>query len=1213
VNRKLQSIKKSDISADGLSAVSQSQLEPQAGAIVLSAEQRAAILTAGDLVVRAGAGCGKTEVLARRFVSLVAGDIGGVQPLAAEQIAAITFTEKASYDMRERIASVLAARIEGETAVELRIHLLRAHRMLPLARISTIHAFCARILRENSLQAGLDPDFKVLDEYESTTFRERICKQTLVDAIRQSDPGAQLLLRMRRLESASPREGAVEIVLRIMDEVARLGRTVAWLVETTQQNVGRVSEEEEKITALTHELADLLGELLGAGPLREKAEQRIAPLRARQDEYRSQLLRFGWRLQPERLDFLRELCDCLPDARGRMQECIKSIKRLVEADSSNFGIAGELIACYGACRAIPKAAAIAATVGRLAQGLERTKAEESVVTFDDLLFRTRELLRSDSVAALRYRTSIRALLVDEYQDTNTIQDDIVRLLTEPAADRVKGPDLFIVGDEKQSIYRFRGADVSVLGRTTEKAGGRRIIELPLSGNRRSTPNIVKFVNGLSASLMRSEPPVPPYAVEWSARHELRALRTRVIDPPVEIITAIPDSAADQTRKLNTARKRELEGRALATRIHQLIRSELISDSANGTRPIEYRDVTILLRAFTDVAIYERELLEAGVPCYTVKGRGFFGCQEVLDLIELLTAIGDAGDSMALAAALRSPFFGISDDCLAQLVLHYPADVGTGAAWKRGSLASAFASSPPGFEWLDAGREDLLHARQIIEELRSLCVRAPASDVIERALERTKYEAVMLGMRQGPQRVANLRKLVELARDFESRQLFTFGDFVAHLRHLVEQEPYEPPAQILGENENVVRLMTVHQAKGLEFPVVILADAGRRPPNDIRVPVVDREQGLLTRDTAGSGMDEIPNRWLIEYRERWKREEEAESARLLYVALTRARDRLIVSEGAMLQGWTRQIRAYLGESLESFLKSDAPRKSLKCGDASVVLVRPELAASRSESSQSGPELEAEELAELVQRRLNFELPIAEELVISPTALADFDRCPRQFHLRHNLGLPENRHGNGEPLHASALTMGTVAHAVLERIESNSEEEIRKLVDLQGRAHGLNPDQRDAIATDLLRYRSESGNSAPAERELPFFYKLGEAVFVRGQIDALIDNDGGLIVRDYKYARASDEAALYQVQMESYALAVADAFPGMEVAAEIVFLKGGSLTVPIELPPAHEIRAHLQSLAHDLLNARRSGEFQKKPGDVRTCRQLRCGFVERCWDN
>jgi ATP-dependent helicase/nuclease subunit A len=1189
--------------------------------IVLSAEQRAAILTPGNLLIRAGAGSGKTEVLARRFVALIAGDIEGRPPLLPEQVAAITFTEKAAHDMRARIASVLEQRTSEERPGECRNHLLRARRTISLARISTIHAFCARILRESALEAGLDPDFQVLDEYESQTFRERICKQTLIAAIRRADRGAVYLVSARRLESTTPREDALAIVMRILDELARHGRTPQWLDEATRQSSARIHDEEERVETLARELDHRLDELLGARNLTARAEAAVGRMRARQDEFRRQILAINAQVEPRALDFLRDFCDCLPDARGGLRDCISSIKRIVNGAGSGFGLEGELISAYGACRAMPAALAVAETIHEVAAKFEAAKAAERVLTFDDLLLRVRELLRQSRDTAQRYRATIRVLLVDEYQDTDAIQDEIVALLAKPGAHPEEAPELFVVGDEKQSIYRFRGADVTVFGRIRSRLK-LALHELPLVGNRRSTPNIVEFVNRIGAHLMQSEEqPAPPYWVEWGAHHELSALRAAQIDPPVELITAIPDSTSESERKLDAGGKRALEGRAIAGRIHQLAGDELITDSAgDGPRRIEYRDIAILLRAFTDVAIYERELLTAGVPCYTVKGRGFFACPEVLDLIELLTAVSDPADSMALAAALRSPFFGLSDDCLAEIVLHRKGPQGSVEVPPRRALAAEFAAPLPAFEYLTSGRADAVRAWRILDELRRLRRRGTIMEVIEHALESTGYEAVMLGLPQGQQRAANLRKLVELAREFEARRLFTFHDFVIHLRRLVEQEPYEPPAQILGENENVVRLMTIHQAKGLEFPVVILADAGRAPNNDNRVPVVDPETGLLLHDTDGSGMDEIPNCWLEDFRQRSNSEQRAESLRLLYVALTRARDRLIISEGATLRGWAKQIRTLFGcDVLDSFIKSGAESEPLEFARAKAVLRRPEFAESMRHAHGAKPvsaldsQAEADEFTLLARRRLGFELQHSHELVISPTALADFDRCPRQFHFRHGLKMPEPGYGRDATSQQSTSAMGTVAHAVLERLQlkHNSEEEIRRLVDLLGVPAGLDSEQRSTIAADLLRYLAACGNSTPAAREVPFFYHLGESMFVRGQIDAIVNDGDGIIVRDYKYARPADEGRLYQVQMETYALAVAEAYPQSRVEAEIVFLRDPSVTVPVKLPPIAEMRSRISAMARDVAVARASGEYLKKPADVSVCRQFRCAFVARCW--
>ncbi|HKV53217.1 MAG TPA: UvrD-helicase domain-containing protein [Candidatus Binataceae bacterium] len=1179
------------------------------GEIVLSSEQRAAILTPGNLLVRAGAGSGKTEVLARRFVGLIAGDIAGREPLNPEQVAAITFTEKAAYDMRARIAAVLAARISADPDEERRSSLRRAQRRLPLARISTIHAFCARILRENALDAGLDPDFQVLDQYQSRTFLERLCRQALVEAVRKSDLGAVYLGRARRLESGTPREDALEIVMRILDEVARLGRSTDWLQETTRGRTSRLETKAGAIADMACELVRLLDELLAAR-LTPRAKEKIAPLRPRWVEYRSQILALNAQSEPSAFDFLRDLCACLPAAQGAIQDCVQSIRSIVNVSTASFGLGGELISAYGACRALPRALEVAETMREVSARVEHAKAEERVLTFDDLLVRTRDLLAGNATVAHRYRTGIAALLVDEYQDTDAVQDEIVAMLTDPRDKTVAAPELFIVGDEKQSIYRFRGADVTVFGRERRSSPA----SLTLLGNRRSAPNIVTFVNRIGASLMRSEErPVPAYWVEWGADHELNALRTPALDAPVEIITAIPDSIStpDATgtaapRKLNAGRKRELEARALAARIHKLVDGETIPDAENGLlRPVRFRDIAILLRAFTDVAIYENALLDAGVPCYTVKGRGFFGCQEVLDLIELLTAVNDRDDSIALAAALRSPFLGVSDDCLAEIALH------------RVGIASAFATPNADFAWLDEGREAALRAWRILEELRKLRARGTIIQVIEHALAATGYEAVMLGLSQGRQRVANLRKLVELAREFESRRLFTFDDFVAHLRRLVEEEPYESQAQILGESENVVRLMTVHQAKGLEFPVVILADAGRGSPTDNRNPVVDPSSGLLVREVAGSGMDEISNREFDEFRKRARSEQEAEAARLLYVALTRARDRLIISEGAMLQGWAKQLRAFVGgETVKAFVSSNDERVPLDCAGAKVVLFRPEVAETRPPAVEGALPVDVIQFAELASRRRAFEPAYTRELVISPSALADFDRCPRQYRFRHGLKLPEGPDRDEKTVGGDAITMGTVAHAVLERLDFTTsgpnDVEIAQLVESLGPPAGLDSEQCSAIAADLAHYTAAlPPNDQPMAREVPFFCHVGEHMFVRGQIDALVERDGLVIVRDYKYARAAEEAGIYQVQMEAYALAASDAFGGQRVEGEIVFLRGGHQTVPIGLATPERIRAQLLALGRRIVEAQEHGDYPRGPSNPGLCRQLRCGFVARCW--
>ncbi len=230
----------------GLSLRQFARMIAEAHKIELGHEQLAAISTPGNLLLRAGAGSGKTEVLARRFVALAAGDIADHAPLEPTQIAAITFTERAALDMRLRIAQVLSDRALSEQDAEHREHLSKAQRLLPLSRISTIHAFCARLLRENAFEAKLDPDFEVLDEYESNTFFERTCRETLIDAVREQNVAALSLVRARRLDGGSYKGNAIEAIQRIFFEARRKGFDADWIVEQTERPASKLLRENAK-------------------------------------------------------------------------------------------------------------------------------------------------------------------------------------------------------------------------------------------------------------------------------------------------------------------------------------------------------------------------------------------------------------------------------------------------------------------------------------------------------------------------------------------------------------------------------------------------------------------------------------------------------------------------------------------------------------------------------------------------------------------------------------------------------------------------------------------------------------------------------------------------------------------------------------------------------------------------------------------------------
>jgi ATP-dependent helicase/nuclease subunit A len=1185
--------------------------------VELSEEQRRAIFTPGHLQIRASAGSGKTEVLARRFVALVAGDIEGCPPLMPDRIAAITFTEKATFDMKRRIERVLNFRLElahqdAANQPALLAHLAKAKQRLALARISTIHSFCARMLRENPLEAGVDPDFDVLDEYESRTLIERCCEELLLEALRNRSPSAIRLIEARGLRGTEHRPGALPVLVRLLGDLSRIGKNCDWLLRATAATRDAIQLEEASFTGEKTRLISLVDALVGTKGCATPPPAKIADLSdAWKEGLKSSLLRFSRDSPPDILDVLHKLVELMPSSQAKaIKGNITAVQALVNASKGGVGLRGTLVGVYGAYRARHHAVAVAQLLERIATDIEARKRIESVVTFDDLLSLTLRLLRTRPAIARRYRAGLDALLVDEYQDADRIQDAVVAALTEGADGEVS--QLFIVGDEKQSIYGFRGADVTVFNRPREP----KCEPLQLNENRRSVPSLIKFANLVCESTMRREDEQKEdFNPSWTTRHELKPIRKSFDEPAVELML----SAAAARGTLAKSARRIVEANAIASRCRSLIEEGVSTiDAASGQpRPLAYFDIAVVMRSMLDLRIYQRALAVAGVPNYVVKGRGFFDSQEVRDVINLLEAVEDSDHTIALAAALRSPLFGLSDRCLFDLVVRQSGETR--------DLGRLFADDSSRFEWLSAERDTALRALNTLRELREIRGHLSLAEVLKRALDLTDFEAVLAAQKGGQQAVANVRKLVEIGRGFDRRGYFGFRDFVRHLRSLIETEPQEPEAQILGETEDVIRLMTIHQAKGLEFPVVFLADVGRQAPRAEYDYVISDQRGLLLRDTVGSGQSEIPNYLVEEEVERGKRRAEAESARVLYVAITRARDRLVVSDLAEKQGWAKQVREIVGANvLDKFVVGAATTMEVACGGIQILLRRIDSGSTLPRPKAASPNY-AQRPAEpddVVASRFSYVPAPPGELVVSPTALAEFESCPLRYRLHYRLKVPDEMEA-GSASHAgrkNRAEIGSVAHSILERIDYKASaadpmSQVEQLLKDNAFVTDLRPQDLLSIRKDLLAYlQFRDSTEMVIGSELPFFVHLSDAslsLYLRGQIDQLVSTNSGLRLRDYKYAEyGAEKLDTYKLQLECYALAASDALES-EVACELVFLKNQTKVTPIEMGSKAQMREHLLEVGHKLATAIHKEEFDKKPDSVRRCEQIGCGYISRCW--
>ena len=524
-----------------------------------------------------------------------------------------------------------------------------------------------------------------------------------------------------------------------------------------------------------------------------------------------------------------------------------------------------------------------------ADAYQAAKDGESALDFEDLQLRVRDLLRSDDAVREREQLRFRSILVDEFQDTNSLQVELVDLIS-------GGPqkDLFFVGDEFQSIYGFRHADVAVF--RERRDGAERV--LPLTLNYRSRPEVLAAVNYLFAQEFGdSFEPLEPVDGYGDARFGV----------PVELV--VSDKASYRDAPVHW---RRAEAQAVARRVAELV-------DAGAATPGE---IVLLFAAGTDAEVYEEELRAAGLPTHRAAGRKYFGQQQVVDLLAYLRLLRNRYDDDALLTVLASPFVGVSNDGLA---------VARDAAPKRPIFTAIERGIPSAMPERDAR---LVQAfRQRYGRLVTASARLPLEVLCERILVEHDYDLAVLAREDGPRRYANLRKLGRLARSYEELR---GADLEGFIRFVADQEAAgarEADAVAEEEGADAVRLLTIHGAKGLEFKVVVVADAGRERMHDDEILCLsDGRFGFKVAHPQTGSRVVTPS--YDDVRETRDRADEAERLRLYYVGMTRAMERLIVS-GSVDTGKIATERTPIAWALT---RLDAAEELERAGHEPVEIVR-----------------------------------------------------------------------------------------------------------------------------------------------------------------------------------------------------------------------------------------------------------------------------------
>jgi ATP-dependent exoDNAse (exonuclease V) beta subunit len=1127
------------------------------------AEARTAIRERLDetMLVEAAAGTGKTTALVHRMIAILASGRARV-----DQIAAVTFTEKAAGDLKLRLRAELES--AGHTAdpgdpVHARLEHARAH--LEEARVSTIHTFCADLLRERPVEAAVDPQFQVLTEAGARRLFANAFERWLQTQLQCPGEGVRRALRRRTARSEDSPTGRLREAAWALCEARDL--SAGWQRDPFERStaIRELLRHVRDFAALTARAADSRRDGLyqDTAAVRQVSEhiRRAESVGTRDDDAVEAMLV----ALAQHRDFHR----FRQPKKGRGQFYAKDVARAAVLSAH-----GELCAAlveFARRADADLAAALAAELRGVLAHYEDLKRGAGALDFVDLLVRARDLLRDVAPVRADFQRRLTHLFVDEFQDTDPLQAEILLLLAadEPAATdwrttRPRPGKLFIVGDPKQSIYRFRRADVGTYLDVKEQLAAQGAAVAQLSTSFRAVPSLQRFVNAAFAPSLRADPvalqpeyvPLAPERAEATAQPSVVALP---VPRPYGASNAITHTAIDASLP-----------DAVGAFIDWLIRSSgwTVTEREHRERvPIAARHVCILFRRFVqgwsgnDVTRPYVSALEARqIPHLLVGGRSFHAREEIQTMRAALSAIEWPEDELALFATLRGSLFSIRDDAL----FAYRQTHGHVHPFR---IPSAL---PP--DLVPIGE-----ALAIIASLHRSRNRRPVAETIGRLLEVTRAHAGFALRPSGEQILANVLHLGELARDYEARGGISFRGFVERLLDEADGEAAEAP--ILEEGSEGVRIMTVHKAKGLEFPVVVLADITARLTGAVS-RWVDARAGVCAQRIAGW----VPAE-LHEHADEEARRDTAEGVRVAYVAATRARDLLVVpaiGDQRFEGGWVSGLNGALYPPAERWRRPQPAGACPRFG-ADTVLERPAEVAFVTAAIQPGAyafdgydvvwwdpatltlgvaprfgvrqqELLGKEAPELIQTNLArfHDWQAARERVRAGAARPSYrieTATARAAVFDGNASAVEVIELPRIPARPTGARFGALVHAVLATAAFDAvADALAGIVELQARLLGATADEAAAALTaaaaaldhPLLRRARAAATAGGCRRETPVTLRAGDGTLVEGIVDLAFLEGGEWTVVDFKTDQElTAHLDRYRRQVALYAEAIASA--------------------------------------------------------------------------
>lgn len=1182
-------------------------------------EQQAAIDSRGQtLLLSAAAGSGKTAVLVERIIRRL---LDKEYPIDITELLVVTFTKAAAAEMRDRIGTALMKALSEtkDSRVE------RQLALLPSAQISTLHAFCQHVIRKYFYTIDLDPAFSIAGEEELNLLRRQVLEDVFLSYY-EDDEKASILYPLADMFGSDRGDDI------LMDTVSRMytyARSLAW------------PEHWLKEAARAYDVAPdaVIDDMVWAGPIKDavrrileedarlydgvlyhlRQREAFAPAcdtfvaeqaalrQAAQARSWNDLSRFVRAIDFPRLKSLRKLSD---DDKAVWERCKKvrdDVKKDVIKTLQSVYFSATPEEWLDGMRAMkPIMDGLVTLTLDFAKAYGAAKKEKGWIDFSDLEhFCLQILLAPDaspehpvpSAAAEELRSQYEEVFIDEYQDTNGVQELITRL--------VSGEDnRFMVGDIKQSIYRFRLADPTLFlekyqSFSRDEKSVQRCIDL--GQNFRSVPVVLDAVNAVFSRAMTAE----AAGMDYGEREKLYAGRQapddeRWIGGPVEV-DIVPTPSDEEDDDGSTAFEKEC--RFIAGRIGELLASGRMAARKDGTlEPLSYRHIVVLLRSMAGKAdVLIQALQEGGIPSYAEQSGGYFAAVEVQVMLALLRCIDNPEQDLAMAAVLRSPLVGLDETALAGVRL-----AGDGTLWQN--LPAFIASLPDGVD----EKEDLQQFMAAFDSWRTYSRRHGVAELLQRLYDDTAYVDFVGAMPGGDVRQANLKALYDRARQYEEAGFRGLFRYLQLMDKMKEDGLDLAPAKVVSEKEDVVRIMSIHKSKGLEFPVVFVADMGKAFNRR------DTQDQILFHNRLGIGLKQYDPEWRMSYptliwsgiaaQLRW--EGTAEEERILYVAMTRARDQLILTGHSShidrdWQRWTSrlnpaQAKSYFDWVMPAALapfgaKADADyaRPGAAWQDAvwQVRIAKAVPAGTVEEGAYDGePRLEALRRGDLtgtpvpswLDEQLSWQYAYPQ--AVRTAAKFSVSEVKRRYQELHSDELQDEAALSvpaaaviptapgeddafaalppwlaGEEAAVSGAQRGTALHKALQYITPAADQTtatLRREIDAFVRQGLLSREEAKLVYVPVLAAFCQSdigrrmAESPELHREYPFTVLLaggnplpetetGEQILIQGVIDCLFREDDAWILVDYKSDRLETADAFrsrYAVQLALYKRAV-----------------------------------------------------------------------------